>query len=167
MWSTHDQPLETLRMRIALAGEIPQPTWPEGSHVRGFHASDAERLHALLQHGYQRGGGSVAAFDVWLPALTGDSEFDPELCFLVEVGDDLAAAAICWSSAFVKDIVVRQSWRRRGFGESLLHLAFRTFQERGATHVELKVQAQNAAAIRLYERVGMRTVERITEPPGG
>jgi ribosomal protein S18 acetylase RimI-like enzyme len=33
--------------------------------------------------------------------------------------------------------------------------------------VELKVQAQNAAAIRLYERVGMRTVERITEQPGG
>ena len=91
--------------------------------------------------------------------LTGDSEFDPELCFLVEVGDDLAAAAICWSSAFVKDIVVHENWRRRGFGESLLRLAFRTFQERGATHVELKVQAQNAPAIRLYERVGMRTVE--------
>ena len=166
MWSTHDQPLETLRMRIELPSEVPPPTWPEGSHIRGFHASDAERLHALLQHGYQRGGGSVAAFDVWLPALTGDSEFDPELCFLVEVGDDLAAAAICWSSAFVKDIVVRESWRRRGFGESLLHLAFRTFQKRGATHVELKVQAQNAPAIRLYERVGMRTVERITEQPG-
>ena len=96
----------------------------------------------------------------------GDSEFDPDLCFLVEVGDDLAAAAICWTSAFVKDIVVHENWRRRGFGESLLRLAFRTFQARGATHVELKVQAQNASAIRLYERVGMRTVERITEQPG-
>ena len=42
MWSTHDQPLETLRMRIELPSEVPQPTWPEGSHVRGFHASDAE-----------------------------------------------------------------------------------------------------------------------------
>ena len=166
MWSTHDQPLEILRMRISLPSEIPRPEWPEGSHVRGFHASDAERLHALLVHGYRRGGGSVDSFDTWLPALTGDSEFEPELCFLVEVGDDLAAAAICWSSAFVKDLVVRENWRRRGFGESLLRIAFRTFQARGASHVELKVQAENAAAIRLYERVGMRTVERISEQPG-
>jgi ribosomal protein S18 acetylase RimI-like enzyme len=166
MWSTHDQPLETLRMRIELPSEIPRPAWPEGSHVRGFHASDAERLHALLVHGYQRGGGSVEAFDIWLPALTGDSEFESELCFLVEVGDELAAAAICWSSAFVKDLVVHENWRRRGFGESLLQLAFHTFQDRGATHVELKVQAQNAPAIRLYERVGMRMVERMTEQPG-
>jgi ribosomal protein S18 acetylase RimI-like enzyme len=66
----------------------------------------------------------------------------------------------------VKDLVVRENWRRRGFGESLLRLAFRTFQARGAMHVELKVEAQNAAAIRLYERVGMRTIERISVQPG-
>jgi ribosomal protein S18 acetylase RimI-like enzyme len=166
MWSTPDQPLEILRMRIELPSEIPQPSWPDGSHVRGFHSSDGERLHALLEHGYQRGGGAIGAFGLWLPALTGDSEFDPELCFLVDVGDELAAAAICWSSGFVKDIVVHENWRRRGFGESLLRLAFRTFQARGATHVELKVEAQNAAAVRLYERVGMRTVERISVQPG-
>jgi ribosomal protein S18 acetylase RimI-like enzyme len=166
MWSTHDQPLEILRMRIELPGEIARPAWPDGSHARGFHASDAERLHALLEHGYQRGGGTVEPIDVWLPALTGDSEFDPDLCFLVEVGDDLAAAAICWTSGFVKDLVVHENWRRRGFGESLLRLAFGTFQARGATYVELKVQSQNASAVRLYERVGMRTVERITEQPG-
>jgi ribosomal protein S18 acetylase RimI-like enzyme len=165
MWSTHDQPLEVLRMRIELPSQIPSPAWAEGSHVRGFHASDARRLHELLEHGYRRGGGSVEPFETWLPALTGDSEFDPGLCFLVEVGDDLAAAAICWTSGFVKDIAVHETWRRRGFGESLLRLAFQTFQARGATRVELKVHAQNAPAVRLYERVGMRTVERITEPP--
>ena len=162
----HDDGLEILRMRIDLRREIPPPVWPEGDHVRGYHASDAPRLHALLEHGYSRGGGSVDAFDVWFPALTGDSEFDPELCFLVEVGDDLVAGAICWTSAFVKDIVVRETWRRHGFGEALLQLAFRTFQEGGARSVELKVQAQNAPAIRLYERVGMRVVERLMESPG-
>jgi GNAT superfamily N-acetyltransferase len=165
MWSTPDRPLEILRMRIELPSAIPRPVWPEGSHVRGFHSSDAERVHGLLEHGYRRGGGSVAPFGVWLAALTGDSEFDPELCFLVEVGDDLAACAICWTSAFVKDIVVAERWRRRGFGESLLRLAFRTFQARGATHVDLKVEAQNAPAIRLYERVGMRMIERIDASP--
>jgi ribosomal protein S18 acetylase RimI-like enzyme len=158
-----DEPRETLRMRIDLRGEIPQPAWPEGSHVRAFHPSDATRLHALLEHGYRNGGGSVEPFDVWLPALTGDSEFDRELCFLVEAGDELVAAQICWTSAFVKDIVVHETWRRHGLGEALLRLAFRTFQERGASGVDLKVQAQNVPAIRLYERVGMRAVERLTD----
>ena len=167
MWSTPDQPLEILRMRIELPSEIPQPSWPEGSHVRGFHDSDGRRLHALLEHGYQRGGGSVPTYEEWLPAVTGDSEFDPQLCFLVEVGDELAAGAICWTSGFVKDLVVRESWRRRGFGEGLLRLAFRTFQARGATRVELKVEEQNSAAVRLYERVGMRTVQRINVQPRG
>jgi ribosomal protein S18 acetylase RimI-like enzyme len=158
----HDQPLELLRMRVDLRSEIPPPTWPEGSNVRGFHESDGPRLHALLEHGYRNGGGDVAALEVWLPALTGDSEFDPALCFLVEVGDDLAAAAICWTSGFVKDIVVHETWRRHGLGEALLRLAFRTFKRRGVDHVDLKVHADNTPAIRLYEGVGMRVVERIT-----
>ena len=159
----HDETRELLRMRVDLRGEIPPPVWPEGSSVRGFHSSDGPRLHALLEHGYRRGGGSVDALESWLPALLGDSEFDPELCFLVEAGDELVAAAVCWTSAFVKDIVVRETWRRHGLGEALLRLAFRTFQQRGATGVELKVQAQNTAAIRLYERVGMRAIERLTD----
>ena len=129
--------------------------------MRAFAPAEARRLHALLEHGYRNGGGSVAPFESWLPALTGDSEFDPETCFLVVAGDELAAASICWTSGFVKDLVVHESWRRAGLGESLLQLAFRTFQERGASGVDLKVEAQNAGAIRLYERVGMRVVERL------
>jgi ribosomal protein S18 acetylase RimI-like enzyme len=160
----HDRSRDVLRMRVDLRSEIPRPTWPEGSSVRGFHASDGPHLHALLEHGYRRGGGSVEPYDVWFLALTGDSEFDPHLCFLVEAGDDLVAAVICWTSAFVKDIVVHETWRRHGLGEAMLRLVFSHFQTRGATGVELKVQAQNAPAIRLYERVGMRVVERITEP---
>ena len=66
-----DDAHELLRMRIDLRSEIPRPVWPEGSSVRGFHASDGPRLHALLDAGYARGGGRVDAFDVWLPALTG------------------------------------------------------------------------------------------------
>ena len=62
------------------------------------------------------------------------------------------------TSAFVKDIVVHESWRRRGLGEALLLEAFRTFERRGASHVGLKVQAGNASAIALYERVGMMPV---------
>src|SRR3954449_5083613 len=165
MGNAPDTPLELLRMRIDLPAEIQAPVWPDDCSVGAFDDSQAVRLHALLQHGYRRGGGSVEAFDRWLPWLIGDSEFDPQLCFLVASRDDLPAAAICWSSGFVKDLVVRESRRRAGLGENLLRLPFRTFAARGATGVELKVHADNAPAIRLYERVGMRTIERIPDQP--
>ena len=159
MQSDQSHAPDSLHMRIDLAAEIAPPSWPSGTRVTGFSDAEAPRLHALLEHGYRRGGGSVEPFETWLPALTGDSEFDPSLCFLVETGDELIAAAICWTSSFVKDIVVHESARRQGLGESLLRLVFGTFQARGSSGVELKVEAQNASAIRLYERVGMRTVE--------
>ena len=149
-----------LLMRVDLPRDTPAPVWPAGASVRAFRPTDAEAVHALLEHGYRNGGGSVAPFGEWLPRLVGDSEFDPETCFLVTAGDELAAASICWTSGFVKDLVVHESWRRQGLGESILHLAFRTFEDRGARQVDLKVEAQNAGAIRLYERVGMRVVER-------
>ena len=149
------------RMRINLTGEIPEPVWPAGIRLHGFRTIDGRRLHALLEHGYRRGGGSVASFETWMPRLTRDSEFDPDLCFLVEANDELVAAALCWTSAFVKDLVVHESWRRRGLAKALLRHAFRTFQARGAEHVDLKVDTQNAGAIRLYECVGMRDVERL------
>ena len=103
----------------------------------------------------------ASALATWLPELTGDAEFAAELCFLAEADQVLAGAALCWTSAFVKDLVVDPSWRRRGLGESLLRHVFATFAARASGAVELKVEATNAGAIRLYERVGMRVVERL------
>jgi ribosomal protein S18 acetylase RimI-like enzyme len=159
---------QALRMRIELDPAILRaPIWPDGIAVRGFTRSDAGALHALLAHGYRHGGGSVAPFETWTAQMTGDEEYDPTLFFLAESesgsesGPALAGAALCWTSAFVKDLVVHESWRRRGLGEALLRHAFTTFAGRGADVVELKVRADNANAIRVYERVGMRVVERL------
>ena len=56
--------------------------------------------------------------------------------------------------------MVNEAWRRRGLGEALLRHSFLTFRARGSEGVELKVESQNLGAICLYERVGMRVVER-------
>jgi ribosomal protein S18 acetylase RimI-like enzyme len=136
------------------------PLWPAGIDVRGYQASDARPLHDLLVRGYEHGGGSVAPFDQWLPQTTDDPEWDPALCFLATSGGALAGVALCWTSAFVKDLVVAEPWRRRGLGEALLRHVLETFALLGATAVELKVHATNAEAVRLYERVGMQVSER-------
>jgi ribosomal protein S18 acetylase RimI-like enzyme len=149
------------RMRVPLEGDaLGSPCWPEGVAVRTFTPADAGAVHALLVHGYRQGGGSVAEFDAWLPAMLGDSEYDPRFWFLAAAGETLAGVALCWTSAFVKDLVVHESWRGRGLGEALLRLVFTAFARRAATAVELKVDGTNAAAIRLYERAGMRAVEK-------
>ena len=150
------------RMRVELdSAPLDEPIWPDGVRVRTFTPADAAALHALLAQGYRNGGGSVEAFDTWLPQMTTDEEFDPSLWFLAESGPTLAGAVLCWTSAFVKDVVVHESWRRRGVGEALMRHAFRAFAARGAEAVDLKVQASNAGAAALYERVGMRVVERL------
>ena len=113
-----------------------------------------------MQIAYARGGGSVGPFDAWWPGVRDDSEFAAELVFLaVDQRGDIVGAAHCWTSAFVKDLVVHPDARRRGIAEALLKTAFAEFRRRGDRHVDLKVQLDNpTGAIRLYERLGMRAV---------
>ncbi len=146
-----------MRMELGPAA-LAEPAFPSGVTARSFTAADAGAVHGLLVHGYEQGGGSVAPFETWLPTMTSDAEFDPELWFLAESSTALVGVALCWTSAFVKDLVVHETWRRRGLGEALLRHVFAAFEARGAPAVELKVKADNPAAVRLYERVGMRAV---------
>jgi ribosomal protein S18 acetylase RimI-like enzyme len=71
----------------------------------------------------------------------------------------LAGAALCWATAFVKDLAVHPEARGRGVAEALMWHAFAVFRARGAAHVDLKTNTvENAAAVRLYERLGMTPV---------
>jgi ribosomal protein S18 acetylase RimI-like enzyme len=151
------------QMRIEIdPSRVQEPRWPPGVAVRAFVLSDAQTLHSLLMHGYRRGGGSVAEFGVWLAQMTGDAEYDPALWILAESREALVGAVLCWTSGFVKDLVVHESWRGRGLGVALMRQAVATFAERGVSRLELKVHSDNAGAIRLYERVGMQVVERLS-----
>jgi ribosomal protein S18 acetylase RimI-like enzyme len=157
------EPTELWRMRRTLENDVPRPAWPEGISVRRFRPEDAPAVHALLENAYRSGGGSVDQFETWLPAMTSDAEFDPELWFLAEAdGGSLAGAALCWTSAFLKDLVVHESWRRRGLGAALVHHVLGEFRRRDAVAVDLKVESENpSGAERLYEQLGFVVVERL------
>lgn len=126
--------------------------------MRVFEHRDAHALHALLEEAFD--DGADGPFDDWWPRIHGDAEFDPDLCFLVIDGKGLlAGAALCWTSSFVKDLAVHPASRRRGIGEALMRHVFLAFRDRGAAHVDLKTNSvKNAAAFRLYERLGMVAV---------
>ena len=62
--------------------------------------------------------------------------------------------------AWIEDVVVDESARGRGVGETLTREAIRHASERGARTVDLTSRPSRVAANRLYQRVGF--VERET-----
>jgi ribosomal protein S18 acetylase RimI-like enzyme len=152
----------SIHLTKLLNEQPPLPTWPDGVRLRPFDpVQDPRELHALLVAAYEVGGGSVEQFEEWWPSLRDDDEFDSSLVFIV-IGPDgrMVAAAHCWVGGFIKDLAVAKGWRRRGMGEALLLHVFRTFKERGAVQVALKVEGSNPwSAERLYRRIGMMPVQ--------
>ena len=132
------------------------PEWPQGYMYRTALLADAPEIHSLLDRAFE---GDVPEFDSWWTRLAEDLEFDAGLCFLVhDRNDTLAGVAQCWTGNYLKDLAVAPEARRLGLGENLLRQVFVTFRGRGAAFVDLKVEAGNSSAIRLYERAGMRLV---------
>ena len=115
-------------------------------------------MHRLLQTAYVEGRG-VPDFEEWWEKFSSDSEFDASLCFLVFGEGRLAGVALCWTSAFLKDLAVHPDMRRARHRRKPAAAGLSELSRQGVRHaVDLKVETGNANAIRLYERVGMYRV---------
>lgn len=133
---------------------------PAGVRITPWLYDAVRQTHALLDACYRIGGGSVDPFDDWLDWFTSDAEFDPESCFLAWSGQELVGVALCWSSAFVKDLCVAAHFRRRGLGFALLGLAMLHFRQAGAPRLELRSHVDNpSGANSLYRKMGFISVE--------
>jgi len=131
--------------------------------LRTFRSrADVPLVHALMQEAYAARGVSLDACDAWWHRLCTDPEFDARLMFLVETPiGTLAAAGIAWSTGVVRELVVAPGYRRQGLGKAVLVQMCRTFAQQGAHAVNLQVEADNGAAIALYETLGMRRMEAV------
>jgi ribosomal protein S18 acetylase RimI-like enzyme len=104
---------------------------------------------------YSNGSGQVTANVLdWWEGLVTDSEFDRNLAFVARGGDEIVGFCLCWTSSFVKDLVVEPRWRNRGIGSALLSTAIDALRKRSADEVALKVNIYNGAAQRLYRQFG-------------
>jgi hypothetical protein len=61
----------------------------------------------------------------------------------------------------VQNLGIVPDYRDQGLGSSLLLRALQGFRESGIDRVYLEVTAENEGAIRLYERLGFRTVKTV------
>jgi ribosomal protein S18 acetylase RimI-like enzyme len=151
---------EIWHLTRSLDHALPEPKLPAELHLTRWAAAAARQTHALLELAYRAGGGSVDAYDDWLEWFTTDPEFDPESCFLAWRSEELVGVALCWSSAFVKDLCIAPQFRRRGLGFGLLSVALIHFRERGAQTVELRSHSDNpSGANELYRKMGFVRLE--------
>ena len=153
-----------LLLRRDLTKVLPPVAWPAGISLTVYRAQLAETVHGLMELGYQQGGGSVPALDIWRERFETDAEYDPALCFIATHAQGIVGVAQCWTSAYIKDLVVHPRAQGRGLGRALLLHAFRVFQQKREEYVDLKVLEDNHRARRLYESVGMRLVRRELVP---
>jgi mycothiol synthase len=145
-------------MAIDLPDEVPPPRWPDGVSVRPFGDEDAAPVKELLDLAYAaEPHHRPLRFEHWRRFMLEDPSFDPTAWFLVEANGGLVGAALNWKEGYVKDLVVRPDWQRRGLGTALMLQTFGEFARRGIRRVALKTDSINPThAWRLYERLGMR-----------
>ncbi|KAF0861659.1 GNAT family N-acetyltransferase [Pseudomonas sp. LD120] len=158
--------LHCLLMRRDLSAAQTPPQWPEGVSVQHYTPELAEAVHHLMHLGYQDGGGNVPTLDSWRQAFETNAEYDPSLCWVVSDGEGLIGVAQCWTSAYIKDLVVLPRARGQGVGRALLQQIFVMFAERREGFVDLRVLEDNQRARRLYESVGMHIVRHEQVPQG-
>jgi len=154
----------SFRMWIGLEEEMAEPEWPEGIAVRTYRRDEDEAaVYKTHQETFsQNRNFSPDPFDDWCHWSYRDP-FDPELWFVAEADEEIAGIALCRPEsagdptlAWINIIGVRKSWRGRGLGSALLRHALREFRVRGKVRAGLGVDGENAGAIRLYERAGMK-----------
>jgi mycothiol synthase len=151
-------------MRIDFDRDLEEPSWPAGFTVATFRPEDARAVHSALNEAFaEEWGWHSMPFEEWREHRIEAPHTDLSLWFLAWEGTEVAGVARCEDKrdggGWIGAIGVRKPWRGRGVGRALLLHAFGEFRRRGEPHVGLGVDAENpTGATRLYESVGMRTI---------
>jgi ribosomal protein S18 acetylase RimI-like enzyme len=131
------------------------------AETRGLNGGDAKTTGLgpadlpALQELYADGDAAGEAPDFFLPWMLEEGVF-----FGVWEGDGLAAAAgthlvvPAEGVAAIGNVYTRRDRRGRGLGESVMRAVTRELQRLRLRTIALNVEQRNAAAIRLYERLG-------------
>ncbi len=151
-----------LRMRVDLDAAPPAPDVPPGIALASFRPDrDGAAVDACVEESFDHAWSHQAQ---WRLAKEADARFDPALWIVARDAGEVCGVALCmpqtFGMGFVESLAVRAPWRRRGLGAALLGEALARLWRAGERSVGLGVDADNPAAIRLYERAGMRIAWR-------
>jgi mycothiol synthase len=159
---------ENHTMRIDFGRPPSPPTFAAGVDVRIYSDQDEDALRSALNETFAADPffhqATPARFREFYLRARG---FDPSLWLLAWDGAELAGFMLAYPEYIgqqvgsIHSFGVRPAWRGAGLGEALLRRSFLTLAERGLPACVLGVDASNeTGALRLYERVGMRSIRR-------
>ncbi|MGW5021554.1 mycothiol synthase [Streptomyces cacaoi] len=159
---------ELRQLRRPLAGlDLPEPALPEGLTIRTFRPGEDDtawlRLNAAaFAHHPEQGGLTQRDLD----DRKAESWFDPAGFFLAERDGELVG--FHWTKVHAGEngglgevyvLGVAPGVQGGGLGKALTAVGLRYLAERGLPTAMLYVDADNAAAVRVYEGMGFRTHE--------
>ena len=137
---------------------------PPGVVIRGIDPEhDLPVVHEVFLEAFRGDDAYLPEpLDRWIERVKSSPGFAPDVWLLALV-DDRPVGALLGSlvadRGHVNELGVLPEARGRGIGEALLRRSLAMFGERGVARVTLEVDTANPTeALRLYERVGMRSV---------
>jgi GNAT superfamily N-acetyltransferase len=161
--------LSFLMMELVMDAPPPAAQWPEGIAVRTFVTDlDEQATYQVDEEAAEdKGYHTPLSYEDWVTRMRINKEsFDPSLWFLALEANEIAGVALNIYSkesntGWVDHLSVRRAWRKRGIGRALLLHSLGEFYRRGVNHVKLNVDSKSLTnAPRLYEQVGMRTIQQ-------
>ena len=161
--------LSFLIMEVELKELPPPPQWMDGISIRTFvRGQDEQATYRADEEAAQdKGYHEPLSYEAWFKRMRMDkASFDPSLWFLACERNEIAGVALNLyakesNTGWVDHLSVRRAWRNRGIGKALLLQTLTEFYMRNINHIKLSVDSKSLTnAPRLYESVGMRTIQQ-------
>jgi ribosomal protein S18 acetylase RimI-like enzyme len=169
---------QAVRYAYSMVRSLSEPVavtpMPEGLEVRQAHPEHYRQIWDASQEAFRDHWGFIPLPEEEYQRWLHESIFNPSLWKVAWDGDAVAGMVLNFLNqreneefgrlrGYTEGISVRRPWRRRGLARALLTRSLKMFQEMGMHEAALGVDTQNKnGALRLYESVGFRPVERET-----
>jgi len=161
--------LSFLIMDLEMDEPPPAPEWPQGIDMRLFvRGQDEQATYQVDEEAAEdKGYHDPLSYEGWVKRMgMGKESFDPGIWFLACEGNEITGIVLNIydresNTGWVDHLSVRRAWRNRGIGKALLLHSLGEFYRRGVRHVKLSVDSKSLSnAPRLYEQVGMKTIQQ-------
>ena len=157
---------------------LPDSPLPAGFHFLEWHPAFVERHAKTKYHSFcneldARIFPSFRQYDSCLRLMRSIADkpgFLPGATWLIVLGEPFTEVKDCATIQGLKhddrlgaiqNVAVLPNFRRRGLGKALVLKSLQGFRNAGLASVTLEVTAENTPAVRLYEKLGFRTVKTV------
>ncbi len=153
---------------------IPDLPLPAGVEVRPAQPEHYRQIWDAMDEAFRDHWGYSAQSEIAYEGWLHERSFQPDLWQIAWDGDQVVGTVLGYIDenanqqanrrrGWTEEITVRRPWRGKGVAKALIARCLNALKERGMSEAALGVDTQNlSGALRLYEHMGYRPVERNT-----